>query len=270
MMVFWQPLTSLREYVCNKPPGVTFFFCLLTLALSFICLSVYDYTHSLPNPDVVKDWNSLLAAITQYKLCVNNSTSFTQIDPQFSNAEQKTQKDSLPNSTARDSSVVLHFQVPLMLAPKSKDLLQSISLHTSFTLRQLQLEGNETCTMKIDFLANERSCLTLRAQSHLLPVSPVPPPCPQTTNNKEVVYTEPKKLTAPALTCYSLQSVYDPTLRVMLTKEERLVAVRHLVEMAVVLLGICLILCLSVSFIHSPSQQSRWTEQDLQEPLIDN
>lgn len=271
MMVFWQALTNLREYVTNKPPGVTFFFCLLALALSFICLSVYSHTYTLPNPDVVKDWNHLLASIAQYNLCVKNNTSFTQIVPKL-NKEQKTQKESFLHSTTMENFVALHVRVPLMLAPKSKDLSQSISLHTSFTSSQLQLEGNETCIVTIDFTANDsNSCLTIRAPSQLLPLSPVPPACPQTANNKETVYTEARKLMAPALKCYSLQSIYDPTLQVMLTKEEQLVAVRHLVEVAVVLLGVCLILCLSVSITYSPIQRHRWTEQDLhQEPLIGN
>lgn len=53
-MGFWQPLTNLRDYVSQNPPGTTFFLCLLTLAISFICLSSYSYTHTLPNPDITK------------------------------------------------------------------------------------------------------------------------------------------------------------------------------------------------------------------------
>lgn len=215
-MVFWQALTNLREYVANKPPGVTFFFCLLVLALSFICLSVYSNTHTLPNPDVVKDWNHLLASIAQYNLCMKNiNTSFTTIVPEHPNKEQKPQKQSLPRSTTMENSVAIHVRVPLMLA---QNLSQSISLHTSFSSSQLQLEGNETYIMTIDFTANDsKSCLTIKAPSHLLPVSPVPPTCPPTAN-KEPVYTEARKLMASTLKCYSLQSIYDPTLQVMLTK----------------------------------------------------
>lgn len=54
IMGFWQPVTNLRDYVSQNPPGVTFFLCLLTLAVSFICLSSYSYTHTLPNPDIEK------------------------------------------------------------------------------------------------------------------------------------------------------------------------------------------------------------------------
>lgn len=271
MMVFWQPITNLREYVTNKPPGVTFFFCLLALALSFIFLSVYSYTHTLPNPDVAKDWNHLLTSIAQHHLCENNNTGLTSL--KLPNKEKKPQKDSLLYSTTMGISVaLLHVQVPLILAPKSKDISQSVSLHTSFTSSQLQLEGNETYVVTIDFTANDsNTCLTIREPSHLLSISPVPPACPQAANDKETVYTESRKVMAPEQKCYSLQSIYDPTLQVMLTKEEQRVAVQHLVEVAVVLLGVCLILCLFVSLTHSPTQRHRWTEQDLhQEPLINN
>lgn len=54
IMGFSQLVTNLREYVSQNPPGVTFFLCLLTLAISFICLSSYSYTHTLPNPDTTK------------------------------------------------------------------------------------------------------------------------------------------------------------------------------------------------------------------------
>lgn len=269
-MMFWQPITNLREYITNKPPGVTFFFCLLVLALSFFCLSGYSYTHTQPNPDVLKDWNSLLASIAQYDLCERNNTRFTPIVAKLPNVKQETHEESLLNSTTMGySGSLLYVRVPLVLF--SNDLSQSISLQTSFTSSQLQLEGNETCIVTIDFTANDsNSCLSISAPSHLLPLSQVPPTCLRRANEK-AVYTEPRKLMAPALNCYSLQSKYDPSLEVMLTKEEQLVSVRHLVEVGVVLLGVCLILCMSVSITHSTVQRHRWIEQDHhhQEPLID-
>lgn len=53
-MGFLQPVTNLRDYFSQNPPVVTFFLCLLTLAVSFICLSSYSYTHIVPNPDTTK------------------------------------------------------------------------------------------------------------------------------------------------------------------------------------------------------------------------
>lgn len=51
VMGSWQPVANLRDYVSQHPPGVTFFLCVLTLALTFLSLGSYTHTHRLPNPD---------------------------------------------------------------------------------------------------------------------------------------------------------------------------------------------------------------------------
>ncbi|KAK7934078.1 hypothetical protein WMY93_004974 [Mugilogobius chulae] len=206
-MVLWKLITNLKDYVANKPPGVTFFLCLLTLAISFMFLSFYSYGHILPNPDMVKDWNHLLSSIAQYHLCEEN-------------------RDDTFNAT-------------------------------------------------IDFAAKESyACLTIKAPSHQLSImSPLPPACPQNVINKQVpvIYTEAKKMMTVEEKCYSLEAIYDPTLQVMLTKEDQLVAVWHLLEVALLLLGVCLIFCLSVSLTHSPNPNSPRKEQLLHlEPLVYN
>ncbi|XP_020776621.1 transmembrane protein 248-like isoform X2 [Boleophthalmus pectinirostris] len=268
-MVLWQPITNLKDYVTKKPPGVTFFLCLISLAISFIFLSVYSYNHILPNPDVVKDWNHLLFSIAQYHLCEKNGTHFAQPIGTY-NKESKLHKEDLIYSTSVAVSVPIHARVPLILS--SKGSYKSISLYTSFTAGQLKLEGNETFSATIDFTANESyACLTIREPSSLLSVSPQPPTCLQNVINTQVIYTEPKKLMATSQKCYSFQAIYDPTLEVMLTKEDQLVAIRHLLEVALVLLGVCLILCLSVSLTHSQNLHPRWKEQDFHhEPLVKN
>lgn len=53
-MDLWQPMINLRDSFYENPPKATFFMCLLILAVSFICLSSYSYTHTLPNPDTSK------------------------------------------------------------------------------------------------------------------------------------------------------------------------------------------------------------------------
>ena len=47
-----QPGVNLRDYVSLHPPEVTFFLCLLSLAVSLLCLRFYGQTHTLPNPDI--------------------------------------------------------------------------------------------------------------------------------------------------------------------------------------------------------------------------
>ncbi|XP_072289051.1 transmembrane protein 248 isoform X2 [Eucyclogobius newberryi] len=267
MMVLWQPITNLKDYVANKPPGVTFFICLLTLALSFTFLGLYSYTHMLPNPDAVKDWNHLLSSIAQYHLCEKNSTSFKQII-ETTNKEQKPQKEDILYSTSMAVSVSpVQARVPLILSSNSKKSSQSISIHTSFTASQLQLEGDERFNATMDFTANESyTCLTIKVPS-LLSISPLPPACLPNVINKQAVYTEAKRVMAPTLKCYSLQAIYDPTLQVMLTKEDQLVAMRHLLEVALVLLVVCLLLCLSVSLTYSPNPHTFWQHQ---ESLVNN
>lgn len=61
IMDVWQTMMTLRDGVYSNPPKTTFFLCLLILALSFLCLSSYSYTHTLPNPDIKKVWTTLRA-----------------------------------------------------------------------------------------------------------------------------------------------------------------------------------------------------------------
>uniref|UniRef100_A0AAV2MRD7 RRM domain-containing protein n=1 Tax=Knipowitschia caucasica TaxID=637954 RepID=A0AAV2MRD7_KNICA len=196
------PKTNLRDYVANKPPGVTFFLCLLILVISFTFLSFYSSNHTLPNPDVVQDWNRLLSTIAEY-----------------------------------------HF----------------------FSASQLHLEGNKTFSLTLDFSANENSaCLTVK-WPYVLSVSPMPPACPENVVHKKVVYTKAKKVIASTQKCHRLQAIYDPTLQVMLTKEDQIAASRHLLEVAVVLLGVCLILFLFGSLTHSINLH--WEQQHLRHDL---
>lgn len=74
-MGFWQPLTNLRDYVSQNPPGVTFFLCLLSLAISFIFLGSYSYTHILPNPDTTKVRTCLYKFILENGTCLTNLTT---------------------------------------------------------------------------------------------------------------------------------------------------------------------------------------------------
>ena len=53
-MGFWQPVSTLKDFITQNPPVVTFFICLLSLALSFIGFSLYGQTHTLANPDIAQ------------------------------------------------------------------------------------------------------------------------------------------------------------------------------------------------------------------------
>ncbi|XP_069565630.1 transmembrane protein 248 [Brachyistius frenatus] len=270
-MGFRQPATNLRDYISQNPPGVSFFLCLLSLAVSFICLSSYSYTHTLPNPDTAaKDWNHLLSSLSQFQLCTKTNATSTPL------LEQEKDRKTSVNSTKSPSSVShLHVRVPLAVTTSSpSDSLKDIGLHTTLRASQLHLGGKEMLNLTLEFLSGNstHTCLTIRAPTHLLPMSLLPPECPASEENISYFDVEASsQLPTASQTCFSLHSKNDPTLTVMLTQEEQSVAVRHLLEVSMCLLGVCLILCLAASLTHSLTHRYHWNGLDLQnEPLIDS
>uniref|UniRef100_A0A8C2XQ12 TMEM248/TMEM219 domain-containing protein n=1 Tax=Cyclopterus lumpus TaxID=8103 RepID=A0A8C2XQ12_CYCLU len=228
-MGFWQPVTNLRDYVSQNPPGVTFFLWLLTLAISFICLSSYSYTHTLPNPDTAEDWNLLLSSLSQFQLCVKANTSSPELVLPVPSALMD--RDTSVNSTKTPSLTTLRVKVPLAVTSDSN----------SGSLNYL---GNQIVNMTLEFLSGNDTytCLTISAPVHLLPMSLLPPECPVFENKISPIQVEAvNQLPTASQTCYSLHSMNDPTLTVMLTQQS--VAVRHLLEVSACLLGVCLILC---------------------------
>ncbi|KAM7391878.1 hypothetical protein PAMP_022528 [Pampus punctatissimus] len=275
MMAFWQPLTSLRSYVSQNPPVVTFFLCLMTLAVSFIYLSFYSYTHSLPNPDTAKDWNHLLSSLSQFQLCVKANVSSAELTSPVPSSlmEQEIDRETSVNSTKTPSVSSLHLKVPLVVTTSSNSgSLKDLDLYTTLRASQLSLGGDEIVSVTLDILSENDTytCLTISGPTGLLPMSPLPPACAATEKNispihVEASYQQPRV----SQTCYSLHFKHDPTLTVMLTQVELRVAARHLLEVSVCLLGICLLLCLAASLTHSKIRRQHWKELDLQnEPLI--
>ncbi|XP_074494186.1 transmembrane protein 248 isoform X1 [Sebastes fasciatus] len=271
MMGFWQPVTNLRDYVSQNPPGFTFFLCLLTLAISFICLSSYSYTHTLPNPDTTKDWNHLLSSLSQFQLCVKANASSSELVSTVPSPLMD--RDTSVNSTKTPSLTTLHLKVPLSVTDNSNSgSLKDLGLHTALRASQLHLRGNEIINVTLEvFSGNDTyTCLTISAPADLLPMSLLPPECPATEKNISPIHVEASnQLQTSSQTCYDLHSKNDPTLTVMLTQEEQSVAVRHMLEVSVCLLGVCLILCVAASLTHSLVRRHHWNGLDLQnEPLI--
>lgn len=272
-MGFWQPVTNLRDYASQNPPGVTFFLCLLTLAISFICLSSYSYTHTLPNPDTAKDWNLLLSSLSNFQLCVKaDPYSPELVSPVPS---PLTDRDTPAVSPKTPSVTSLHLKVPLNVTASSNGgSLKDLRLHTTLRAKQLLLGDDETVNVTVEVLSGNENytCLTISAQTQLLPMKLLPPECPAAEKNVSLVYVEANNQPPTASqTCYSLQSKNDPTLTVMLTQEEQIVAVRHLMEVSVCLIGVCLILCFAASLTHSLMRRYHWNGLDLQsEPLIES
>nr|ACQ58692.1 Transmembrane protein LOC124446 [Anoplopoma fimbria] len=253
MMGFWQPVTNLRDYVSQNPPGVTFFLCLLALAVSFICLSSYTYTHTLlPNPDTAEDWNQLLSSLSQFQLCVKSNTSSSELA--LPAPPDLLDRDTSVNSTKTPSLITLRVKVPLSVTTNSNSgSLIDLGLLTAMRASQLQLGGNEIVNVTLEFLSGNDTytCPTISAPAHLLPMSLVPPECPVFEKNISPIHVEAgNRLPTASQTCYRLHSTNDPTLTVMLTQEEQSVAVRHLLQASVCLLGVCFILCVATSMTH--------------------
>ncbi|XP_028434331.1 insulin-like growth factor-binding protein 3 receptor [Perca flavescens] len=272
MMGFWQPLTNLRDYVSQNPPGVTFFLCLLTLAISFICLSSYSYTHTLPNPDTAKDWNHLLASLSKFQLCVKANASTSELVSPVPSPLMD--RNISVDSTKTPSLTMLRLKVPLAVTTNSNSgSLKYLGLQTALRASQLYLGGNEIVNVTLEVLSGNDTytCLTINAQTHLLPMSLLPPECPASENNISPIHVEASnQLPTASQTCYSLRSKNDPTLTVMLTPVEQSVAVRHLLEVSVCLLGVCLLLCVAASLTHPTLRRYHWNGLDPQnEPLID-
>ncbi|KAM3867532.1 transmembrane protein 248 [Diretmus argenteus] len=239
MMGFWQPVNNLRDYVSQNPPVVTFFLCLLALALSFICLSSYVHTHTLPNPDTLKDWNHLLSSMSLFQLCARANASSVELVSPVPSPLVVQETDGKPSVNATTSPLPfthLHLKVPLVVTYSSAShSLKDLALHTTLVASQLGLA---------DCAANEK----INSTVHVVPLE-----------------------TSASHTCYSLQSKHDPKLTVMLTKEQQDVVGRHLLEVSVCLLGVCLILCLSASLTHSLPRRYHGNGLDLHsEPLIDS
>ncbi|XP_042344293.1 insulin-like growth factor-binding protein 3 receptor [Plectropomus leopardus] len=273
MMGFWQPVTNLKDYISQNPPAFTFFLCLLTLATTLIGLSSYGYTHTLPNPDTVKDWNHLLSSLSQFQLCVKANASLSELVSPAPSPMMDT--NTSLNSTKTPSLTTLHLKVPLAVSTDSDSgSLTDLGLHTALRASQLHLGGNETVNVTLDFFSgnNSYTCLTISAPTNLLPMSLLPPECPASEKNISPIHMEASnQLPTASQTCYSLHSETDPALTVMLTKEEQIVAVRHLLEVGFCLLGVCLILCVAASLTQSLTRHYHWNGLDLQnEPLVDS
>ncbi|XP_061762434.1 transmembrane protein 248-like isoform X3 [Nerophis ophidion] len=138
MMAFWHMVSNLREYVSQNPPAVTFFVCILTLAISFISLGSYINTHTLSNPDTTaKDWNHLLATLSQFHLCVKANQSSDE--PVFLTKEEKDKTTPSLDSTIQTPSVIrLHLKVPVDVT-SSHGLPTDVDLYTTMTASQLHL-----------------------------------------------------------------------------------------------------------------------------------
>lgn len=276
-----QPVVNLKDYVSLHPPGVTFFLCLLSLSLSVLCLRFYGQTHTLPNPDTTTDWNRLLSSLSKFQLCTEANGSLIEQVSRVSSPHPQEQMDSGSSNVTQ-----LHLKVPLkVVAPVAAYSLPSpplieLSLHMAVLSHQLGLSGNATVNVTLHVFADEDgnykyTCLSISGPTYLLPLDLLPPECPLTEDVplpvQVVTLVSEAQVPSPSQNCFSLESKHDPTLTVMLTQEDQAIAGRHLLEVGVCLLGICLMSCLYVSLSNLPRrhQGNGLDRHSFTEPLID-
>ncbi|KAK6313238.1 hypothetical protein J4Q44_G00165850 [Coregonus suidteri] len=280
-----QPVANLRDYVSQHPPGVTFFLCMLTLALTFLSIGLYTHTHRLPNPDT-QDWNHFLSSLAHLQLCARaNGTAMETVSyPPF--GKEEVGGTALLNSTQSPPSITqLSLWVPLAVMDSSdSQSLSDLCLHATLLASQLGLTGNEAVNVTLMFSSpsvggNSHACLRVSAPTHILPptlMSRLPPVCRRANEGtsspvRAIAMEISSQKPSASQSCYSLQYTPDPTLTAMLTQKELGLAGRHLIQVSVCLLGVCVMLCFSASLTHSHVRHYHSNSLDLQrEPLIDS
>nr|XP_057927355.1 uncharacterized protein zgc:158398 isoform X2 [Doryrhamphus excisus] len=236
------------------------------------CLSIslgsYSSTHTLPNPDTEKDWNHVFSTLSKFHLCVKaewRTDEPVTPDPSLLTKERTDGTTRSLDSTIQTPSVTtLRLKVPVSVT-SSPGLPNDVALFTAMTASQLCLGGNEIVTLEIHPENDTCTCLVIKAQADLLPMRLLPPECPASESNLSSVHVEAMNQPPTASqACYGLLSRNDPALTVMLTKEEQWVAVRHLMEVSVCLIVVCLLLCLVASLTHPPIRSYHRKGLDLQ------
>ncbi|KAF7661976.1 hypothetical protein LDENG_00248950 [Lucifuga dentata] len=235
----------------------------------------YSYTHTLTNPDITKDWNQLLSSLSLFQLCIKANMSTDELVSPVPSPPMEQGNNTGPslNPTKSLPSIThLHLKVPLAVTTSTSESLKGFGLHTTLAASQLGLGGNESVNVTLHFLSENDTCtcLAISAPSHLLPQTLLPPDCPASEKIISPIHVEVSKQQPSVLhTCYSLHAKHDPALTVMLTQEERHVAVRHLLEVSVCLLGVCLMLCLTANL--TPSlYRTHGSGLNLQSELLNN
>lgn len=219
-----------------------------------------------------------MLSLSRFHLCMTANATSTVSTPAI---EQRTSETLSANFSKGPLSLTkLYLKVPLKVTHGSAgQSLIDMGLHTTLNANQLGLIGYEAVNMTVHLLSqgqntgkNTLTCLSISAPTQILPVTPLPPACPANENMLSHIQVVPKiQLSTGSKACYSLQSTYDPTLTEMLTKEQLGVAGRHLLEVSVCLLALCILLCLSVILTRSLTCRNHGNGLDVhREPLLDS
>ncbi|KAH0626403.1 hypothetical protein JD844_001364 [Phrynosoma platyrhinos] len=241
IMVICSLLGSLRVCLERHPPLVTFFFCLLSLAVASIGFSAYIQSHEVQNPDVKEDWNSLLQSLAQLMFCVPNKT-------------QENASPSPPSTTIADSHTTVSVIVGLTFdLHNGTDPPNGTHLSLTVSGTKLGLRGPDA-KEPIHVLAvimnsdSRESCLSIIAPSSLLPKTRQPLTC--------VIEERDMHLQEPGI-CYQSQYQTNPALSSMLDQVKRMweradraLCSQRLLMTGVFLLCLCAMLCCAASLCY--------------------
>ncbi|XP_008115339.2 insulin-like growth factor-binding protein 3 receptor isoform X2 [Anolis carolinensis] len=239
-MIICSLLGSLRVCLERHPPLVTFFFCLLSLAVAFIGFAAYIQSHEVQNPDVKEDWNSLLQSLAQLMFCVPN----------------KTQDASPPPTTTTIAES--HITISIMVG-FSFDLHNGTDppngTHLSLTVSgtELGLKGPDA-QEAIHVLAvimnsiSRESCLSIIAPLSLFPKTRQPLTC--------VIDERDMHLQEPGI-CYQSHYQTNPALSSMLDQADRALCSQRLLLTGAFLLCLCAMLCCAAGLCYPLPREKR-------------
>ncbi|KAM6451235.1 insulin-like growth factor-binding protein 3 receptor [Liasis olivaceus] len=225
-MVICSLLASLRICLERHPPLVSFFFCLLSLAVAFVGFAAYIQSHDIHNPDVKEDWDSLLKSLAHLKFCIQNKTQENVTSP--------------PSMTTAESPTSVSIMVGLTFdLHNGTDLPNGTHLGLTISGTKLGLRGPDA-QKSIHLLAvitnslSRENCLNIIAPSSLLPKTRKPPKC--------VTGKQSMNLEMPGI-CYQSHYQTNPALSSMLDQADRTLCSQRLLMTSAFLLCLCAMLC---------------------------
>ncbi|XP_033025361.1 insulin-like growth factor-binding protein 3 receptor [Lacerta agilis] len=240
-MVICSLLGSLRVCLERHPPLVTFFFCLLSLAVAFVGFAAYIQSHDVQNPDVKEDWNSLLKSLAHLMFCIPNKTQESALTPSPSTTTAET-------PTAVSVMVGLTFDLHYGTDPPN-----GTRLGLTVTGEKLGLKGPDA-QESIHFLTiitnsvSHVNCLSITAPSSLLPKTRQPPKC---------VIEEWDMHQEETGICYQPHYQTNPALSSMLDQADRALCSQRLLMTSAFLLCLCAILCCAAGLCY-PNPRDKW------------
>ncbi|KAJ7314064.1 hypothetical protein JRQ81_005986 [Phrynocephalus forsythii] len=240
-MVTCSLLGSLRVCLQRHPPLVTFFFCLLSLAVACVGFSAYIQSHEVQNPDINKDWNSLLKSLAHLMFCIPNKTheDVSSLSPSTTPAEPRATVTVL---------VGLTFDLHNGTYPPNGTHL---TLTTSGTELGVKGPGTQESIYLLAAIMNSvshESCLSITAPSSLIPKTRLPPKC---------VITETSMHLEQLGVCYQSHYQDNPALASMLDQVDRTLCSQRLLMTSAFLFCLCAMLCCAAGLFY-PLPRDKW------------